>query len=165
MEVSPRSLIPSSSAVKSRSLVTLTVVSFPPQLHCPSIWSVTPAPTPSDLVQQISLKPSPTAVSQFSVTLTVELLPSQYNCLVTRTVSPVVRIDLTKNQANSMAPQTAQMLTVPPYRSKRIFLKSTQVIQFTATVLTGQTKSYSVQPRLPLAVTIDPAGPSRVFFD
>ena len=103
----------------------LTVVHLPPHLHCPSIWSVTPAPTPSDLVQQISLKPSPTAVSQFSVTLTVELLPTQYNCLVTRTVSPVVKIDLTKNQANSKAPQTAQILTVAPYRSKRILLKST----------------------------------------
>ena len=28
----------------------------------------------------------------------------------------------------------------------------------------GQTKSYSVQPRLPLAATIGPAGRSRVFF-
>ena len=29
----------------------------------------------------------------------------------------------------------------------------------------GQTESYSVQPRLPLAATIGPAGRSRVFFD
>ena len=28
----------------------------------------------------------------------------------------------------------------------------------------GQTKSYSVQPHLPLAATIGPAGRSRVFF-
>ena len=28
----------------------------------------------------------------------------------------------------------------------------------------GQTESYSVQPRLPLAATIGPAGQSRVFF-
>ena len=28
----------------------------------------------------------------------------------------------------------------------------------------GQTESYSVQPRLPLAATIGPAGRSRVFF-
>ena len=40
MEVSPRSLKPSPSAVKSQSLETLTVVSLPPQLHCLSIWSV-----------------------------------------------------------------------------------------------------------------------------
>ena len=48
MEVSPRSLIPSPSAVKSQSLET--VVHLPPQLHCLSILSVTPAPTPSYLV-------------------------------------------------------------------------------------------------------------------
>ena len=40
MEVSPRSLKPSPSAVKSQSLETPTVVSLPPQLHCLSIWPV-----------------------------------------------------------------------------------------------------------------------------
>ena len=34
---------PSPATVKSQSSVILTVVHLPPQLHCPRIWSVTPA--------------------------------------------------------------------------------------------------------------------------
>ena len=36
-------LKPSPSTVNCQSAVTLTVVSLTPQLHCPRIWSVTPA--------------------------------------------------------------------------------------------------------------------------
>ena len=45
IEVSRTVLKPSPSAVKCQSAVILTVVSLPPQLHCPSIWSVTLAST------------------------------------------------------------------------------------------------------------------------